>query len=561
MRRLSIQILAAATGLALTASPALARSEWAPEGVPPGQSSLGEVALVPLDDRPYTWYDAMKLGGGAGYDVVTPEQEVLGRHFTPGDGAAAGEWLVEAAKKADDAVVALPMLAYGGLLNSRNSSVPQDVAMANLESVREVKAQNPGERLYAFDTIMRLTPEGPWRSDLARWARVKDEVDNLGMESKRAELEALEAEIPQAVRDDYLATRQRNHEINLEMIQWAADGVFDYLIIGQDDASGTGLHRPEADALRARIAELGVEDRVVLYPGADVVASLLLAKIAVGDAGTDPGVYVEYSRVHGSEWTAPYQNIRYEELIHGYVETIGGHMTADIDAADIVLMANTGGNSASVAPFADRLVQYVEEGRTVAVGDDAIAGKTDRRLFDLVDPRIQRSELAAYSGWNIGIPIAQSMSRDALLHRAEEGDLPPGSSQGKGHGVRAQREALLLEAAEHDLELTISEWVQTDRYRNYVRDNTTRYASELGEPNPQDIQTYFEEVNEYARANTTPLSQEMFDDHFAGVAREAGTLAGTELSLVPTQVEEWDIFLPWLRTGEIAAEPEVAWTR
>ena len=534
-------------------------SDWEPDGLPPGQNSLGEIALLPLDDRPYTWYDAMQLGGGAGYEVVTPDQDVLGRHFTPGDGEAAAEWLTGAAEEADDTIVALPMLAYGGLLNSRNSSTPQDTALENLSAVRTVREENPGERLYAFDTIMRLTPEGPWRSDLAKWATLVDEVENLGMEERRPALEAYEASIPQEVRDDYLATRLRNHEINLEMIEWAAEGVFDYLIIGQDDASGTGLHRPEAAALQARIAELGVQDRVVLYPGADVVASLLIAKIAVADAGTDPAVYVEYSRVHGSAWTAPYQNIRYEDLITGYVETIGGHMTAAIDDADIVLMANTGGSTASVAPFAERLVQYVEEGRTVAVGDDAIAGHTDLRLFNLVDPFIDRGQLAAYSGWNVGIPIAQSLSRDALLHRAAVGNLPPGSSAGSNATLTQMRTSLLTEAAEHSLALTVSEWVQTNSYRNFVRADTTAYASALGEPDPQNLQTYYDEVDAFARDNTTPIAQAMYDQHFAGVARSLGALNGEALTLTAGEVVEWNIYLPWLRTGELAAEPEIAW--
>lgn len=550
MKRSHKQCAIAALAVALAAPMALAAPGDISEEALPGRDPLGQVAFLPLDDRPYTWYAPVKLGAGAGYDVQTPGQEVLGRHFEPGDGEAAAEWALEAAEEADDSILALPMLAYGGLLNSRNSSVAQETVLENLEVARTIKEQNPDERLYAFDTIMRLTPEGPWRTPLRNWATVKDEVENLGMEEKRPQLEELEAEIPEEVREDYLATRQRNHEINLEMIEWAAEGVFDYLVIGQDDASGTGLHRPEAEALQALIDELGVQDRVVLYPGADVVASLLLAKMSVADAGTDPAVYVEYSRVHGAEWTAPYQNIRYEELVTGYVQTIGGHMTEEIDDADIVLMANTGGNSASVAPFAERLVSYVEEGRNVAVGDDAIAGRSDMRLFNLVDPEIARGELAAYSGWNIGIPISQAMSRDAFLHRAEEGELPPGA---------AAREQLLTDAARNNLELTVSEWVQTDSYRNHVRDAATAYASELGEPDPQNIQTYFEEVDNFVRERTTPVAQEMFDEHFAGTAVPMGTLNGVDFTFTATEVAEWNVFLPWLRTGEVAAEPELVY--
>lgn len=555
MHKLIKQLITIAAMLALAAPSASAQ----PRAAHTGQDSLGDVALLPLDDRPYTWYDPIKLGGAAGYDIETPGRAVLGRHFTPGDGDAAASWLLKASHKTDDTVVALPMLAYGGLLNSRSSAVPKELAMQRLEAVRKVKAANPNKRLYAFDTIMRLTPEGPWRTQLRKWATLKDEVENLGQEEKRADLAALEDEIPEEVRSDYLATRKRNHEINLKMIEWAAEGVFDYLVIGQDDASGTGLHRPEALALKQRIQELGVEDKVVLYPGADVVASLLLAKIAVEEAGVSPSVYVEYSRVPGDEWTAPYQNIPYADLIEGYVRTIGGHMTIDIDDADVVLMANTGGSSTSVAPFADRIAQYVSEGRNVAVGDDAIAGRTDTRLFNLLDPQLKRTELSAYSGWNIGIPIALSLGREALYTRAEEGSLPPGASRGRGRGVEKQRAQILYEAAEDSLELTLSEWVQTNSYRSYVRNDTTAYARQLGEADPQNIKEHFDAIQAYAVSHTTPLAQTMFDQHFADVARPAGRLDGNELTITPVAIDSWNLYLPWLRTGEIAAEPEVVW--
>ncbi|SEE97682.1 DUF4127 family protein [Ruania alba] len=555
--------IALAASLVVAAAPAAAtpvpdsRTVWEGDGRPAGNNSLGEVALLPLDDRPYTWYAPLKLGGGAGYEVTTPESDVLGRHFTPGDGAQAGQWLTRAAEQADDTIVALPMLAYGGLLHSRDSAVSEDQAMANLEAVRQVREENPDERLYAFDTIMRLTPEGPWRTEIRHWATVLSEVENLGQEEKRPRLEELEAQIPEEVRTDYLETRARNHRINLRMIEWAAEGIYDYLIIGQDDASGTGLHRPEAEALAARIAELGVQDRVVLYPGADVVSSLLLAKIAVEEAGTEPAVYVEYSRVHGADWTAPYQNIRYQDLIHGYVHTIGGRITGDVDDADLVLMANTGGNQDSVAPFADRVADYLEDGHTVALGDDAIAGHTDLRLMNLLDEQIQRGSLDSYSGWNIGIPISQSLSRHALLQRAEAGDLGPGGAQSSAGPIAAWRTALLREAAEHTVELTLSEWVQTNAYRNYVRADTTAYASALGEPNPQIIATYYDKIDAYAREHTTPYAQMIFDDHFADVPRPVGTVDGQPLTLSAREVGEWNIFLPWLRTGELAAEPEL----
>ncbi|WP_192581365.1 DUF4127 family protein [Micromonospora sp. AMSO12t] len=542
----------AGAGLTALGPPAHAR---------PKTPRLGTIALVPLDDRPYTWYAPQQIATGAGYDTLLPPRETLGRHFAPGDGRAVGQWLTSSTTQADALVVALPMLAYGGLLNSRNSSVPEAEAFARLAAVRTVRQRRPHRRLYAFDTIMRLTPEGPWRNELRAWATVKDEVDNLGMVEKRPQLDALESQIPADVRDDYLATRARNHRINLTMIEWAAEGIFDFLVVGQDDATGHGLHRPESQALAARIAELGVGDRVVIYPGADVVAALLIAKIAVRDADVRPRVSVEYSRVPGEEWTAPYQNIPYAQLVKGYVDILGGTVVDRPEQADLVLMANTGGSSASVAPFADRLVAHVRAGRLVALGDDAIAGHSDRRLLSLLHGRIRYVELAGYSGWNIGISLAQATSRWALRQRSLRGDLPPGAPRTVGEPVLAARRALLHDAARATIELSISELVQTDSYRaSNVRTATTAYASALGEPDPQNIATHFAEINAYAVDNTVPHAEKLFADEFAGATLALGSDGRAPVTARVDRLDAWHLYLPWNRTGEIAAEPRIVLT-
>lgn len=138
-------VKAAAAGVSLAAVPWTASAAGSNAASPP-PFTLGRIAFVPLDDRPYTWYAPQKLAGGAGFEMVAPQRSELGRHFTPGDGAAAGQWLVRESVKTDCSIVALPMLAYGGLLNSRNSSVSLEDALRQLDAVRTVRLRNPGKR-------------------------------------------------------------------------------------------------------------------------------------------------------------------------------------------------------------------------------------------------------------------------------------------------------------------------------------------------------------------------------------------------------------------------------
>ncbi len=64
----------------------------------------------------------------------------------------------------------------------------------------------------------------------------------------REQLQNVIAEIPPQVLQDYRAARARNHAVNCRMIDWLAEGIFDYLLITQEDATEFGLHTEFADA-------------------------------------------------------------------------------------------------------------------------------------------------------------------------------------------------------------------------------------------------------------------------------------------------------------------------
>ncbi|MEH1015846.1 DUF4127 family protein [Micromonospora sp. CPCC 206060] len=181
----------------------------------------------------------------------------------------------------------------------------------------------------------------------------------------------------------------------------------------------------------------------------------------------------------------------------------------------------------------------------------------DPRLLPLLNGRIRYAELAGYSGWNIGISIAQSLFRWALLQRSARGDLTPGAAATVGEPVLAARRALLHDAAQASVELSVSEWVQTDSYRNNVRDATTAHASALGEPDPQNIRTYFPEINAYAVDNTTPHAEKLFAEQFAGVPLALGSDGRAPVTARVDRLDAWHMYLPWNRTGEIAAEPRI----
>lgn len=425
--------------------------------------------------------------------------------------------------------------------------------MARLEVVEQVAAEHPEQPIYAFDVIQRLTIEptsgypGMYSGPIRQWAILMDQVENLGMEERRAEYEAVMASIPQEIRDDYLCARERNHAVNRAMIQLAADGVIDFLVLGQDDASEFGPHRSEKIALQQLIDQLGVGDRVEIYPGADVLGALLVGKVIVERLGAAPTVAVEWSRTPGDEWVAHYQDIPYGTLVREYIETLGATQTDDSGASDVLLMANTAG-AGSLESFADRIQEEVARGRNVAIGDDAVAGIVDGELRDLLAPRIRYGELGGWSGWNVGIGLTQAVVRSALLQASREPDFHLGKAMA-GPALEA-RQALLLDATAGHTRLLFAELTHTDQFRNFVRNDVRDFALAQGD-DPMNMTFVREAANQMAVDRTTPLAETLFAEEFQGTPLQLGSDGSRELTATVASLDALEMGLGWPRYQEL----------
>ncbi|MPV35453.1 DUF4127 family protein [Georgenia subflava] len=554
--RRTLAAAAAALLMGLSAVAAVAPAAAAPPAVPGPPDSLGRLAIVPMDDRPFPAYTPAAVARAGGFDTAVPDTTMLGEFLTAGDAEGVADWWSGAAEDADGSVVAVPMLAYGGLVASRQCRSTIEEASERLDVFEEVRAANPEQPVYAFDVIMRLTIEpygsypGTYAGKIRDWAVLHDRVVTLGQEEYRAEYEALADEIPQELKDDYWCTRERNHQINREMVQRVADGVVDYLILGQDDTTAFGPQRAEQIALRDLVAELGVEEKVKIYPGADVVGALLSAKHVTERLDVETTVDVEWSRTPGDEWVAPYQDIPYAELVEEYATTVGGTVVDD-PYADVLLMANTAGGG-SLEPFADRIQAAVAEGRTVAVGDDAIAGEVDPELYRLLAPRIQIGQLASWSGWNVGISLAQSVVHSALLEASREGTLLPGSPAATPVVEATGR--LLERAAVADRELLLQELAHTQMFRNEVRDDIKAFAERNGD-DPMYMTDVFDEANQLAIDRTRPLVEDLYAEEFAGAPLRLGHDGRTELTGSVSGLSSWQMELAWFRYQEMELYP------
>ncbi|HZL45247.1 MAG TPA: DUF4127 family protein [Opitutaceae bacterium] len=438
------------------------------------------VAILPLDDRPVNYDYPRYLGRAAGMEVLVPPRDWLGNPWRASRHAELIEWLGKVAPIADGIIVAIDTLAYGGLIPSRTSSEPVDAVLARMQVLKNLKAAHPRLEILGSSVLLRICRANSSEEEKPYWAEFGSRMFRLSfVEDKAAsgyagldeiaERDRLRSEIPDEVYRDYRAGRARNHAVNRAMIDWLSDGVFDYLIIPQDDTGEYGWNIAEARSLQALIRRRNLADRSITYPGADEIGCLLLARLACRRAGFAPRVWPRYSGVTGPSIITDYEDRPIHELIKAHLAPLGGVIADSPDGADLSLFINApvrkqgnGGSQwliwqgldavrARLSPpylpwfdaftategfrntrremespqrspeeFVRALLVALASAKPVAMADVAYVNGSDLILGEQLRQHPAVAGLAAYGGWNtagntLGAVLAQAVIRVLAL--------------------------------------------------------------------------------------------------------------------------------------------------
>jgi hypothetical protein len=380
--------------------------------------------LVPLDDRPVTAQLPRLLGAIAGVTVAEPPRPMLGRYLTPGDSAGIMRWLRDdAPRDARAYVISQDMIVYGGLVASRIPGVSRAVAYTRLQDLAAIRASRPGASFAVFGTVMRLAPTGVPRLGAASsfpfaggdvWGAVQQYAnlpDPPQTEQQRAFAAKLRAQLGPAL-DAYLETRARNRDVDLFALRTVAEGGFDRIVLGQDDAGPVGLHLRDLAALRAFAARWVPPSRASIEPGADELAMALMSAALAGEARVVPRVRVRYSRADGGSVNDPLEFAPIATTIADLTRTCGGRLARDDEQADIDLFVRVPGTSATdEAAFVDAIARDVDfrSKSSQAVPLAAIADLSFLATDDYVQQRQLTEDLikrgiagsvASFASWN-----------------------------------------------------------------------------------------------------------------------------------------------------------------
>ena len=434
------------------------------------------IALLPMDDRPVNYDYPRYLARAAGCEVYLPPREWLGNPWRDSQHTRLVDWLSQAAQSADALIIAIDTLAYGGLIPSRTSREAVEDVLERLTILRKIKTERPGLPVLASNVILRISRANSSEEEKDYWATYGSNMFRLSsLEHKIAvgeaekeeisEAEQLHKSIPGEVIDDYLLGRKRNHTVNRTMLDWAAEGIFDYLLLPQDDTADFGWNIAEARALQAKIRADGLTERAITYPGADEIGCLLLASYCCRQAGFRPRIFPRYSSVNSPQVITAYEDRPIHELLKAHLAPLNGCLAASVEDSDLVLFFNAPCQKQgegfyewlawrgidnlkkelpeSIVQMADWLagdkyfqntrremespqrspeefvramLSEMEAGRRVALADVAFVNGSDLVLGNLLLRHPEVAQLYAYSGWNtagntLGTALAQAMIR------------------------------------------------------------------------------------------------------------------------------------------------------
>lgn len=547
------------------------------------------IALLPLDDRPVNYDYPRYLARAAGYDLWLPQRQWLGNPWRSSQHTRLVEWLLQAAKTAGALIVSIDTLAYGGLIPSRTSPEPAERVLARLSILKEIKATRPRLPILASNVILRISRHNSSEEEKEYWAIYGSRMFRLSVlehrvalgdasAEEKAEAGPLREAIPADVYEDYRRGRERNHAINQAMLGWLEEGIFDYLILPQDDTADYGWNIAEARALQARIRTCGLTDRAITYPGADEIGCLLLASFICRQEGFHPGVWPRYSSIHSPQVITSYEDRPIHELLKAHLAPLGGVVADSLESSDLALFVNAPmrsqgegmyqwlalkgleslkqGAPQSVRDFLEKassdpvyqntrremespqrspeefiraLLSGLEGGHPVAIADVMCVNGSDLILGDQLVRYSQIASLSAYGGWNtagntLGTVLAQSM-----IH------------------ILATRQSSLPEQEQAHLEFLFLRFL--DDYYYQARERTRAFLEDLPTLGLPLRDEHLEDEEKAARL------EEYVRTRMLRAARELEQVFVRSGKVKQVQVE--NIHLPWQRLFEVSMEVKV----
>ncbi len=384
-----------------------------------GSLGLG-IALLPLDDRPVNVLLPQDVGRIAGAKVDVPPADILPRYRRPGDTRGLADWLLDRASdpSVGHLIVSIDMLCFGGLIASRTGHDTADAALDRLQILRRIRARRPGLRISAVSLVMRASDSYSSAEEPSYWSEYGRELHRLGGDLHRVDGQpevgpvATMTDVPTEVVSDFALRRIRNHVANLMTLTLLEEGTLDCLAITADDTAVLSYGSAEQGWLRHWMRLLPHGHQVLMYPGADEVGAVLVARTLVEAAGVSVAVRVSCPEPGGLERVPTFENAPLAESIRRQVAAAGASLVDEDEDVVLVVNAPDPGRYDMLDPApppldtesAELVVNVVRQevtaGRAVAVADVRYTNGCDPELGRRLVETGLLAKITSFGGWN-----------------------------------------------------------------------------------------------------------------------------------------------------------------
>ncbi len=400
-----------------------------------------KVLYVPLDERPCNYVYPQNLADMTeDIQLLKPPFEYMGKIKKPGDIEEMWGWLFRNVKECNYAIISIDALFYGNIINSRIHNKTLDDCDRYLNNLRKLKELNPNIEIHGYNLVARAAAYNNDAEDPSYWKNygyniwkcgyLRDRIQSdKASEEEKSELDSLINEIPKEYMEDFLNRRRINSYVNKKCLELVKESVIDYLVIPKDDCSEFGYAALEQQELSRIISKHKISDKVMVYPGADEVGCVLLARVFNKIKNYTPRIYVKYSSTYGPTIVPRYEDRPLNESIKSQISSIGGIMVTSASESDLLLAVHSPGrymieaidqdskdrsftNYTNIAEIINYILFYRRTyGKPYAIADVAFSNGSDREFMALARKCGVFENVCAYGGWNtaqntIGVTLA-----------------------------------------------------------------------------------------------------------------------------------------------------------
>ena len=317
---------------------------------------MKKIVLVPLDERPCTYdYPNMLASLANDIDFVEVPRNLMGDLKIKGNIEGIDNFLYENCKDADYAVVAIDTLLYGGIVPSRLHYDNLETLNSRLDILKKIKDINPNIKLYCYQLIMRCPSYNGNDEEPDYYALCGLAIHMIGHYTHKKQIAPLtakeQADFDKYLKfmenngynkylDDYTNRRRINATMNINVLDYVKKGIIDFLIIPQDDSAPYGYTALDQIKIRKEINDKQLGLKTIMYPDADAVSNVLLARCINEIHNVKPKIFVRYNSCNEGNLIPDYEDRPVSESIKYQIMASGGMQAYDYSTSDIVLMVN-----------------------------------------------------------------------------------------------------------------------------------------------------------------------------------------------------------------------------